>query len=368
MVRAWDIHFETVFNAWAPLETFANTYVSLLGGSRADAAALIHGFSETTQRLETDLRTLTAVAAASPEDARLLAESPPRVRAPGRFADALADFLTEHGHMGHNCMLDTAPWDEDPAPLLNEIAKRLADERPRPGGRDPMQVRVDLARRGLSEPDRAQFDQALEVALRDGSLTEEHATYIDQMLGQRMRRLVMKAARRLTEAGVLDDERDVVHLHHDEVARLLTEPVDMRALVAERRLQLEEWRRTRPAKRLGGVVEQAAPPPADGILSGVAASPGTARGPAKVVLGHDAFEKVRPGDVMVCKSTHPAFTPVMAISAAVVTSSGDLFSHAAVESRELGIPAVVGVAGACDVIAEGRMVEVDGDAGVVRLL
>ena len=100
-------------------------------------------------------------------------------------------------------------------------------------------------------------------------------------------------------------------------------------------------------------------------LSGLAASPGSARGPARIVRGLDDFASVRPGDVLVCPTTDPAWTPLFRIVAAVVTERGGLLSHAAIVARECGIPAVLAVPAATTALGQGTRVRVDGDQGWV---
>ena len=68
------------------------------------------------------------------------------------------------------------------------------------------------------------------------------------------------------------------------------------------------------------------------------------------------------------ETTAPPWTPLFATAAAVVTDTGGVLSHCAVVAREYGIPAVVGVAVATQAIADGQLIEVDGDAGVVRIV
>lgn len=81
----------------------------------------------------------------------------------------------------------------------------------------------------------------------------------------------------------------------------------------------------------------------------------------------DAMERLEPGDVLVVRATSPAFNLVLSIAGAVVTVDGGAMSHAAVLSRELGLPAVIGASGALS-IADGSTIEVDPVAGVVRLV
>lgn len=102
-----------------------------------------------------------------------------------------------------------------------------------------------------------------------------------------------------------------------------------------------------------------------GVLRGTGASGGRASGPVRVVRGPDDFAAVRPGDVLVCRETDPAWTPLFGVVAAVVTETGGLLSHAAIVARELRVPAVLGVPAATDVLRGAGTVTVDGDAGTV---
>jgi phosphohistidine swiveling domain-containing protein len=81
----------------------------------------------------------------------------------------------------------------------------------------------------------------------------------------------------------------------------------------------------------------------------------------------DAIEALEPGDVLVVPYTTPAYNTVLPLAGAIVTAEGGPLSHAAVLARELGIPAVVGVAAALS-LPDGAMVEVDPTAGEVRVL
>jgi pyruvate,water dikinase len=72
--------------------------------------------------------------------------------------------------------------------------------------------------------------------------------------------------------------------------------------------------------------------------------------------------------VLVAPITDPSWTPLFVPAGAIVVDVGAQMSHAVIVSRELGIPAVVSVTGATQRITDGAMVEVDGNAGVVRIL
>ncbi|MBO3089973.1 PEP/pyruvate-binding domain-containing protein [Cellulomonas dongxiuzhuiae] len=100
-------------------------------------------------------------------------------------------------------------------------------------------------------------------------------------------------------------------------------------------------------------------------LVGTPGSRGTATGPARIVRGPADFPRVRPGDVLVCPWTDPAWTPLLRMAAGVVTETGGVLSHAAIVARERGVPAVLGVAGATTTLTDGDTLTIDGAAGTV---
>ncbi|MFP3212137.1 MAG: phosphoenolpyruvate synthase [Thermoproteus sp.] len=102
------------------------------------------------------------------------------------------------------------------------------------------------------------------------------------------------------------------------------------------------------------------------VAKGIAASPGVAVGRAKICLTlDDARRKLQKGDILVTRMTDPDWVPYMRLASAIVTDEGGRTSHAAIVSRELGIPAVVGTGNATQVLRDGEMYTVDGGKGVV---
>jgi pyruvate,water dikinase len=101
-------------------------------------------------------------------------------------------------------------------------------------------------------------------------------------------------------------------------------------------------------------------------LSGIPGSHGTATGPARIVRGPADFARVRPGDILVCPHTDPAWTPLLSIAAGVVTESGGLLSHAAIVARERGIPAVLAVPAATTQLTDNAATTINGSQGTVK--
>ena len=126
----------------------------------------------------------------------------------------------------------------------------------------------------------------------------------------------------------------------------------------------ERWEEAR-----GHLLEAARtkPVPPDAILVGEPASPGRASGVIRIVHGPEDFGGFRDGEVLVARLTTPAWTPLFARAAAVVTDGGTLAAHASLVAREYGIPAVVGTGDATLRLRNGQAVTVDGGAGTVEL-
>ena len=196
---------------------------------------------------------------------------------------------------------------------------------------------------------------------------------------------------RFAAAGVLADLHDVFLLTLNELRETAEQlpHVNLQAIVSTRKAEMEHARNIIPPPVLG--VPPAGPPPDDPlsrtvgkffgapptapeeaedalILRGGSGSPGSARGVARVIRSLADADVLRKGDILVAATTSPAWTPLFATVAAVVTDTGGVLSHSAVVAREYRIPAVVGTGVATARIADGELVEVDGDRGVVRII
>ncbi len=220
------------------------------------------------------------------------------------------------------------------------------------------------------------FDNLLSVAQHYALLREEQAR--DFTLGwPLLRRCATEIGTRLRDGGIIADPADVYFLTFDAL-RLDAPP--QQEDVARRR---KEWARQRKLSAplqlgklppvLGNMFDQIANSarstrdvPA-GALVGHPASPGRAEGRVRVVDGPEGFSRFLPGEILVAKATAPAWTPLFAVAAAVVTDGGNLAAHASLVAREYGIPAVVGTGNATTVLRTGQLVTVDGNAGTVEV-
>ena len=185
----------------------------------------------------------------------------------------------------------------------------------------------------------------------------------------------------LADIGAIQQADDVYFCTRDQVTSALAGQISGQiAGLAERQ---EIWQRQRqlaapltlghPALLIGDVIDRTVQQArhgattAEAAIIGHPASTGRATGPVHIVHGPQDFAAFTDGDVLVAKATAPAWTPLFARAAAVVTDSGSLAAHASLVAREYGIPAVVGTGDATHRLLTGQIITVDGTAGTVTL-
>ena len=122
---------------------------------------------------------------------------------------------------------------------------------------------------------------------------------------------------------------------------------------------------TRPVTTIKETAEAEPEIQAPTLLTGAPASPGIASGPVKIVPEASQIDKVKTGDILVAEMTTPDFVPAMKRAVAIVTDRGGRTAHAAIVSRELGIPCVVGTEGATTTLTDRQVITVDGANGKV---
>jgi pyruvate,water dikinase len=220
----------------------------------------------------------------------------------------------------------------------------------------------------------ARFHALLQVAQRYAVIREQQARQLT--LGwPLLRRCALRLGQILHVHGVIDQAEDVFYLTRAE----LDTHTPLQELVNQGRGTWERQRRLlapltigRPprllAKELLGAVDAVrttGPAPEDAIV-GQPASPGRATGPVRIIHGPGDFDRFQPGEVLVARTTAPAWTPLFARAVAVVTDGGTLAAHASLVAREYGIPAVVATGDATTRLTDGQVVTVDGGAGAIH--
>ena len=142
-------------------------------------------------------------------------------------------------------------------------------------------------------------------------------------------------------------------------------PMDMEWCVENNKVYLVQARPITAVGGSGGGNGESGASSEDIILTGLGASPGFATGPVKIYDETMSLDIVRDGDVLVTKMTMPDMVPAMSRSVAIVTDEGGMTCHAAIISRELGTPCIVGTGDATHILKDGDIITVDGTTGTV---
>jgi len=291
------------------------------------------------------------------------------------------DFVARHGHHTRAEMdVAVARWSETPDYLLRLVqAYLMPGDDVDPLGRHErsralQQQLVGSCRQRLRNPiKRWLFGWFVRLAQQAQAVREnlksEGVRRVDLL-----RRAALEAGNRLVRRAQLASREQIFMLTFEEIEPVLCGQLsDLSTLVEARRLDhARHLTSTPPPVIVNAYIpgEMAAARPAAPAVEwhGLAASPGCARGRARVVLRADAQVQVLPGEILVAPFTDPGWTPYFMTAAAIVMDVGGLLSHGAIVARELGIPAVVNVGAATSSIRDGQPLEVDGTAGVVRVL
>jgi rifampicin phosphotransferase len=232
----------------------------------------------------------------------------------------------------------------------------------------------------LPAAQQSEFDHLLALNHRTYDGNERGVVLYHHAAGV-LRYAILEAGRRLTGHGLLSERDRVFFLRLPELEDALAgSPVpDLFQRAEDRHAAYQrQWNET-PPDTFGAATSAAPVPvadasapataaPAEQTVRGLGASPGVYEGTARVILTERDFERVQPGDVLVCPITSPPWTVLFGRIGALVTDIGGLLSHPAIASREFGIPAVLGTRRATKTIQDGQRLRVDGATGAVTVL
>jgi pyruvate,water dikinase len=261
------------------------------------------------------------------------------------------------------------------------------------------EARIATLRGLIPEAHRQEWDALLAEARSINRLRDERAHHSDGWATGLARRALLEVGHRFVKRGLLTDPDQAVDCSSEEVIAMLGGAAGPGLPEITRR---HTWRTTRSVndKDIPQWLNQkpVGPPPADWLpahgrraqraleiflaalfeepepectattVKGLGVSPGTYEGVARLVMGEADFGRIQQGDVLVTRSTSPYFNVVLPMLGAIVTDRGGQLCHAAIVSREYGVPGVVGTRDATTHITDGARVRVDGSSGVVTVL
>jgi rifampicin phosphotransferase len=414
-VHACQVHWHLQGVSVVILADLAFTCRDLLGWGDTQTLRLLSGLSEASTAPADALARLTTIARERPAVRQFLECGRNDVSSleaiDPEFAAALAGYHDDFGLRALRYDVSVSSLEEATSLTLRLIADQLRS------GFDPARRADEVARwrkwacavaRALlthrSDADRARFERALDRAERWYPIREDMSsiTYTDQ-LGL-IRRVGRELGQRLARGAVLADPDDVFFLEVEEAVAALASVAggsarDCRDLVRRRRAE-EAWVLAHPGpatygsdpgrpvlpddlpsearfvnealfwsiERSGHFVPTAHPQEAGPILTGLSASPGIYTGFVRILHSEDDFDRLQPGDVLVCPITMPPWSVLFPNVGALVTDWGSLLSHPAIIAREFHIPAVLATGNATTLLHDGQQVTVDGTTGKVTVL
>jgi pyruvate,water dikinase len=405
--RTAEIHFQVMYPL---LANYAGFYglCTQLGLDPGQIGRFLQGYDTKIMETDRELWRLTSAARAAGLEPVFAAHEAGGIRAAlaahggpaGAWLARLDDFLRVYGYRTEGpCDIALPSWMEDPTPALGMIKTFLQKdtehdfEAARNAAVEEREAAVDAARSTLTLEEQKLFDGGL-ASCRAANFPwwqDDHNYYIDLRIALPMRWACQGIADRIGA----DHPDDTLYLFWEEIMAVSAgrQPYDkFRSLVEQRKQYFDYWLDRRPSlpKVVGTVPESVNDPILIEIfglnshflraveaagsgrhvktLTGVPASKGTGRGIARVLHDPAGLHRLSPGEVLVCESTSPNWTPAFAKIAACVCDGGGTLSHAAIVGREYRVPTVTATGLATMVIADGDEVEVDGTTGRVTVL
>ena len=303
--------------------------------------------------------------------------------------DGFVSGLRHHlEHFGDRCpeelKLESTCFRDDPQSLLRLVSTYAASnldlkklDKSRFEAREEASASLRVALHGKPVR-RLLFRCTMSLARR--SIRYRESSRLDRARAFGLIRAIFCAmGRNLAAEGVLHEPRDVFYLTSDELLGFVTGTTvndRLQTFVAERRADRDRYLTITPAERIrtqGTVRINTVPPklrPTEGHSSGTLQGTGCSAGLASaeaVLVNNPADAGDVTGKVLVAEMTDPGWVFLMASAAALVVEKGSLLSHTAIIGRELGVPTVVGVEAATELIRSGQLVQVNGQTGEVCL-
>jgi phosphohistidine swiveling domain-containing protein len=358
------------------------------------AASLLQGYENESASGGAGLGELAEAAAERPAVAEALRQgrydSIATVEGGPEFMAQFRQFIDKYGWRPDSWGgLHHPTWAEDPRTPLMLVSRYLADPKHTPAaaiaravaGREAAEEEVEAR---LAPEKLPQFRDALAASRAHVPVSEGRAMWQLITVGS-TRVPLMALGRKLVEAGALNKPDDVFFLHSNELREAANDPSAKWAdLASQRHADHERWEQMSPPPFIGAPPDMSQVPPEMqpllhlffGIgmpevegkeIKGQAASKGIAKGRARIIRELAEADRLQQGEILVCQTTAPPWTPLFAIAAAVVTDTGGMLSHSAICAREYAVPCVVATHVATQMIPDGAMVTVDGGRGIVRI-
>jgi rifampicin phosphotransferase len=392
-VKAFGYTMKAITGFMGPTFGFVDFLQGELGAEGPQlAATLLQGFENGTAAAGAGLSELAQEAAKRPAVAEALRkgdfDSLDSVEGGAEFTAQFREYLDEYGWRVDSWgYIERPTWAENPRLPLTLISRYVNDAERSPAAAHLRAVaqREDAVKdveARLGAENLPQFRAMLETCQVHVPVSEGRALWQLITVGS-LRVPFLALGRKLTAAGALGNADQVFFFNTRELKDAAHNPAPhVKARADKRQSEFARWGTLTPPPFVGAPPDMAlvppellplltlffgvAPPNIEGReIRGQAASKGVVKGTARVLKDLSEAERLQPGEILVCTTTAPPWTPLFAIAAAVVTDSGGVLSHSAICAREYAIPCVVATQVATQVIRDGSTITVDGTKGIV---
>lgn len=297
--------------------------------------------------------------------------------------DAIYDFLSKYGmRCSGEIDITKTRWSEKPITLIPMILGNIKNFEPNASNRKFEQGRQDASKKEQELLDRL---KQLPDGEQKAKETKRMIDLIRNFIGYReypkygmvnryfvYKQALLKEAEQLVQAGLIHDKEDIYYLAFEELHEAVrTNKLDYQ-IIGKRKDEYKVYLKLTPPRVITSDGEIVAGEykreniPADAI-AGLAVSSGLIEGRARVILNMEDAE-LEDGDILVTSFTDPSWTPLFVSIKGLVTEVGGLMTHGAVIAREYGLPAVVGVDNATQLIKDGQRIRMNGTEGYIELL
>lgn len=283
------------------------------------------------------------------------------------FISAFEDYVERYKYRSFNRDFIHPRWDEIPEEVFQMVLK-FYDKKEEASNSGENQAPLKA---GKKLP--FYLKPVLSLARQLLALREDLRFGLDKVF-YRLRRLLLNLASHEVFSPYPLPENWIFFLSLNEMRSLLKDPGEISILQEKIVSRMQEYEKDRDfcppyhIRDLGaGIEDLSLPCNEKDVLTGIAASPGIARGKARVIKNSGEFGKLSRGEILIAYNTDPGWTPLFLTASAVVVEMGGILNHCSIVAREYGIPAVVGIRGVCSRIKDGDMVYVDGNNGRVSI-
>ncbi len=301
-------------------------------------------------------------------------------------SEARAAIYAYLGKYGMRCAgeidITRTRWSENPATLVPMILSHIENFEPGAGKRRFEQGRQEAARKEQELLDRL---RRLPGGERKAAETRRVIRLLRNYIGYReypkygmisryfvYKQALLSEAARLVAAGVIHENEDIYLLTFEELREAVRSHTLDYEIISKRKEEYQFYEKLTPPRVITSDGEMVAGKykrenlPA-GVLAGLAVSSGVVEGRARVLVNMEDAD-LADGDILVTTFTDPSWTPLFVLIKGLVTEVGGLMTHGAVIAREYGLPAVVGVENATQLIKDGQRIRVHGTEGYVEIL